>query len=123
MTASESHGPESGPDENPLKGLDEWEEFLVDRYPENGDGEGAQAGGARIGELANNGEFRDYEAEARDSVREFYRLNHRYQTFDFARAKEREFGTLDRRKMGIWEAMEFLNTLVDDSDPEVETRG
>ena len=53
-------------------------------------------------------------------VREFYRLNHTNQTRDFALAKRREYGTLDRRQMGIWEAMEFLNTLVDDSDPDTD---
>ena len=32
--------------------------------------------------------------------------------------KKREYGALNHRRMGIWEAMEFLNTLVDDSDPD-----
>ena len=65
-------------------------------------------------------EFRNYEAEARSSVREFYRLNHRYQTLDFVREKKRQYLSLARRKMGIWEAMEYLNTLVDDSDPDTD---
>src|ERR1051325_8027361 len=65
-------------------------------------------------------QFRDYEAEARESVREFYRLNHRYQTLDFVRAKKREYLPKTKRRMGIWEAMEFLNTLVDDSDPDTD---
>ena len=56
---------------------------------------------------------------SRPCVREFYRLNHRYQTLDFVRAKKREFLPLQQRRMGIWEAMEFLNTLVDDSDPDI----
>ena len=29
--------------------------------------------------------FRDYEAEARDTVKTFYRLNHTHQTLDFVR--------------------------------------
>src|SRR5262249_28130362 len=53
-------------------------------------------------------------------VKEFYRLNHRYQTVDFVLAKKREYLPLRRRRMGVWEAMEFLNTLVDDSDPDTE---
>src|SRR5258708_6246970 len=65
-------------------------------------------------------QFRNYEAEARSSVKEFYRLNHRYQTVDFVRAKKREYGAKGRRRMGIWEAMEYLNTLVDDSDPDTD---
>jgi inositol oxygenase len=87
----------------PLENLDDWDEFLVQRYPEKAD-EGHT--------------FRDYEADARPSVREFYRLNHTYQTLDFVRAKKADFLARNRRSMGIWEAMEFLNTLIDDSDPD-----
>src|SRR5437899_2907572 len=64
--------------------------------------------------------FRNYRAEARASVRELYRLNHRFQTVEFVRAKQAEFLPKARRVMGIWEAMEFLDTLVDDSDPDTE---
>jgi inositol oxygenase len=65
-------------------------------------------------------EFRNYEAEARESVKAFYRLNHRYQTLAFVEEKKREYLPLRQRRMGIWEAMEFLNTLVDDSDPDTD---
>ena len=64
--------------------------------------------------------FRDYEAESRVGVKEFYRLNHRYQTLDFVKAKKQEYGPKTQRRMGIWQAMEFLNTLVDDSDPDTD---
>jgi len=64
--------------------------------------------------------FRNYRAEARASVRELYRLNHRFQTVEFVRAKQAEFLPKARCVMGIWEAMEFLDTLVDDSDPDTE---
>jgi inositol oxygenase len=53
-------------------------------------------------------------------VKEFYRLNHRNQTFDFVRAKKAEYLPLRKRRMGIWQAMEYLNTLVDDSDPDTD---
>ena len=39
--------------------------------------------------------FRDYRAEARPSVKEFYRLNHMHQTLDFVKSKHREFLPLD----------------------------
>jgi inositol oxygenase len=65
-------------------------------------------------------EFRNYGAARRECVREFYRLNHRFQTFDFVLEKKAEFLGKNKRRMGIWEAMEYLNTLVDDSDPDVE---
>lgn len=95
----------SGREPNALPHLDDWEESLLARYP---------------AEPKAKEEFRNYRAEARPSVKEFYRLNHRYQTLDFVLAKKREYLPLRRRRMSIWEAMEFLNTLVDDSDPDTE---
>lgn len=65
-------------------------------------------------------EYRDYAAEARSSVKEFYHLNHRFQTFDFVQEKKKQYLPRTRRVMSIWEAMEYLNTLVDDSDPDTD---
>src|SRR2546421_8022614 len=64
--------------------------------------------------------FRDYRKEARPSVKEFYRLNHTNQTFDFVQQKKRQYLSLDKRRMGVWEAMGYLNQLVDDSDPDTD---
>jgi len=97
-----SERPFEAPERNPLADLDEWEAFLRDRYPRP----------------AEKSSFRDYGANVRPTVREFYRLNHRHQTVDFVRAKERQYLGKTHRVMGIWKAMEFLNTLVDDSDPD-----
>jgi inositol oxygenase len=63
--------------------------------------------------------YRNYDAPARDTVREFYRLNHAHQTYDFVAAKKAEYLRLDRRQMTGWEALDYLNTLVDDSDPDI----
>jgi inositol oxygenase len=98
----------------PLQSLDEWEDFLKERYPE-----------PEIAFQASNPnkkkeEFRDYKANARPTVREFYRVNHRHQTHDFVKAKRQEFLGLDRMKMGVWQAAEYLNQLVDDSDPDTD---
>ena len=103
----------------PLEDLDHWEEFLKDRYPENHGSNGSAADSEKKWKR-DTSKFRDYRAEARPSVKEFYRLNHKFQTYDFVQSKRREFLALDKRKMGIWEAMEFLNTLVDDSDPDTD---
>jgi inositol oxygenase len=102
----------------PLASLDEWEEFLQQRYPEPADGEFVPS----VKAAAEQGDhaYRDYRAEARPSVKEFYRLNHRCQTLDFVRAKKSQYLGLNHRRMGIWEAMEYLNTLVDDSDPDTD---
>ena len=90
----------------PLASLDQWEDDLLIRYPE----ESAKA----------KEDYRNYDDPARDTVREFYRLNHTYQTYDFVRAKEREFLSFDKNELPVWGAMEFLNTLVDDSDPDTD---
>lgn len=100
--------------------MEAWEDFLKERYPKPA---GASASGAPFQAVNPNktqAEFRNYEADARPTVREFYRLNHRHQTYDFVLAKKREYLGFNRRKMGIWEAAEFLNTLVDDSDPDTD---
>lgn len=102
---------------NPLSGLEEWEEFLKERYPENQDPARAFQ---TVDPAKKKEEFRNYETDARPSVREFYRLNHRHQTFDFVDAKRKEFLSLNRRQMSVWEALEYLNTLVDESDPDTD---
>lgn len=84
-----------------------WEEFVEEQvYP---------VPGAKAKE-----DYRNYDNPARDTVREFYRQNHRFQTYDFVRQKRAEFLDLSRRKMGLLEALDFLNTLVDDSDPDID---
>src|SRR5262245_21577240 len=72
--------------------------------------------------VKNVEDFRDYEAESRASVRELYRLNHANQTLDFVLAKKAEYGKLDKTEMSVWEGIDFLNTLVDDSDPDLGLR-
>jgi inositol oxygenase len=98
----------------PLASLDEWEDFVKTRYPES-ESSSPFTDPAKPKDL-----FRDYENTARPSVREFYRLNHLNQTRGFVQAKKRDFLQFNRRKMSIWEALEFLNTLVDDSDPDTD---
>lgn len=95
----------------PLENLEEWEDFLKTRYPEKPQFQAVDPN-------KKQEQFRNYEADARPTVREFYRLNHRYQTRDFVQQKRREFLALNRRQMGVWEALEFLNQLVDESDPD-----
>lgn len=99
----------------PLANLEEWEDFLKTRYPETGTKTFQATDPNKKKE-----QFRNYEADARPTVREFYRLNHRFQTFEFVQQKKREYLTFNRRTMSIWEAMEYLNQLVDDSDPDTD---
>ena len=65
------------------------------------------------------GQFRDY-ANARPRVEEFYALNHAHQTLDFVLGKKREYLPRQRKSMTVWESLDYLNTLVDDSDPDID---
>ncbi len=94
---------------HPLASLDDWEDDLLRRYP------AADTTGAPPSKT-----FRDYAANTRECVKRFYELNHRYQTMAFVQAKRDEYLTLDRSRMSIWQAMQYLNTLVDDSDPDID---
>lgn len=93
----------------PLASLDEWEDDLLLRYPDPDS----------LAQAKAKEEFRNYDDPARDTVKEFYRLNHKYQTYDFVLEKERDFLKFDKKEMTLWDSFEFLNTLVDDSDPDI----
>ncbi len=98
------------PDAAPLKDLDEWEDDLLLRYPEPD----------TITTDKSKEEYRNYDSPARDSVREFYRLNHKYQTYDFVQDKRLNYLAFNKKQMPVWDAFEFLNQLVDDSDPDTD---
>lgn len=106
--------------DQPLQSLEEWEEFVKERYPEPATTAVATTPFKATDPAKKKEQFRNYEANARPSVREFYRQNHHRQTYDFVLSKKKDFLSLRRKQMGIWEAMEFLNTLVDDSDPDTD---
>ena len=94
----------SNQSQSPLPKLDDWDEFLEGRY---------KAG-------KQESEFRQYDAKADPGVAEFYRLNHEKQTVAYTLGKEKEYFGLNRGKKSIWEAADYLNTLVDDSDPDTD---
>jgi inositol oxygenase len=64
-------------------------------------------------------EFRDYENSASETVKQFYRLNHTYQTLEFVLTQKQKYATLDKLHMGIWQAIEALDNIVDESDPDL----
>lgn len=74
------------------------------------------------GNNAFGNSFRDYEKETqrRESVEEFYRVNHINQTLDFARKMKERYGKLEKAEMSIWECCELLNEFIDDSDPDLD---
>ena len=88
----------------PLQDLDQWDDFREGRYREGKTQE----------------EFRQYDATATPGVAEFYRLNHENMTVAYVLAKEEEYFSLGKGQKTVWQAAEFLNTLVDDSDPDTD---
>ncbi|KAN0084072.1 inositol oxygenase [Tylopilus felleus] len=63
--------------------------------------------------------FRQYDT-ACERVKAFYKEQHEKQTVAFNIKARVDFKSRKRARMGIWQAMEMLNTLVDDSDPDTE---
>ena len=65
---------------------------------------------------------RNYEAQSArsDTVEDFYRTNHMNQTFQFVKETREGYGKFDKKEMSIWERMELLNEVVDDSDPDLD---
>ncbi len=88
----------------PLGHVDEWDDDVRRRYSQD----------------RETDSYRDYEGEEHAAVREFYALNHRYQTVDFGRRQREKYLPLNRCRMTVWEAIEELTKIVDESDPDTE---
>lgn len=115
---------------SPLHGLDEWADDVLKRYPDpesiiqntnNHNSDTAREAGA----------YRDYTEQidqntqkevdpTKERVKTFYRINHTFQTYDFATSTRAEFLKFNRKELTVWEAFDFLNQLVDDSDPDTD---
>jgi len=131
----------------PLKGLDEWQDHKVDeikkkqsttengvKHDDHATSNGAKEDGAKEeaqetpevlvgaeGAAKKREQFRNYiDSKRQERVSKFYHEQHAKMTFDFVQDMEKKWGTYDRAEMGIWEALEMLNTLVDDSDPDTD---
>ena len=88
----------------PMQQLEEWDDFVATRYRQGKSDE----------------EFRNYEADANPGVTQFYRENHAQQNYDFVLQKKAQYCGLTRGKKSVWEMAAYLNTLVDDSDPDTD---
>lgn len=91
-----------------VKITEAWEGFLLKKY-----------GGNNTSNKETSA-FRDYDVadEEQPTVAEFYKENHLKQTLDHVLSKKELYGGLTHGEMGIWEALELLNTMVDESDPD-----
>lgn len=64
-------------------------------------------------------DYRDY-SKAPLHVKEFYHQNHENQTLDFVLKKKQEFAPLNRTEMTLWQAVALLDTIKDESDPDLD---
>lgn len=64
--------------------------------------------------------YRDFGEAAPPGVRALYLENHTRQTVEFVRARQVEYLPPRRLRMGVWEAVEALSSVVDQSDPDLE---
>jgi len=87
-----------------LESLEQWDDFVKDRYRTDRKQE----------------EFRVFDESSPQVVKDFYRQNHALQTREFVQRKKREYTPLNKTRMGVWEAMDKLQALVDDSDPDTD---
>ena len=95
---------------NPLQSIEQWEDDVLTRYPVAGE------------TAKKKEEFRNYDNPERDTVREFYRLNHKYQTYDFVLEKEKDFLRFNRKELKVWDAMEYFEANPDSRDPRYNTK-
>ena len=76
-----------------------------------------------LADAAQRAAYRDYDNHDNPGavrVREFYRNNHTHQTFGFVAEKKARWLQFNQREMTPWQALDYLNTLVDESDPDIE---
>lgn len=78
---------------------------------------------AFMAEETQRAAYRDYGNDHNPGmarVREFYRNNHIHQTYAFVEGKKAQWLQFKQREMTPWDALDYLNTLVDESDPDIE---
>jgi inositol oxygenase len=64
-------------------------------------------------------DYRRFDDTTPEHVKNFYRMNHTYQSLDFVLQKKQDYLLPKRHSMGIWEAVKLMDTLVDESDPDL----
>ncbi|CAJ0834219.1 4375_t:CDS:2 [Entrophospora sp. SA101] len=90
------------------------ENLLIRRYPPPPPSE-------KITDNKDPNNFRDYTSEKTPlRVINFYQEQHEKQTVEFVIAQRKKYEKLNTNFIGIWEGLELLNSLTDNSDPDTE---
>jgi inositol oxygenase len=115
-----------------MEAMEEWDDFKKETCaPENATHKKAKSDADNLalseqvlgdGELGKaKKDFRNYKDSARqERVQKFYKDQHTQMTWDLVQQMETKYFKLDKEEAGIWEAIENLDKLVDDSDPDTE---
>ncbi|KAI8327412.1 inositol oxygenase [Choanephora cucurbitarum] len=87
---------------------DAWDHFLQQKY------------GGKNSSTKETSAFRDYTVAAveQPTVAAFYKENHEKQTVEHVLSKKKLYGGLTHNEMGIWDMLELMDTMVDESDPD-----
>jgi inositol oxygenase len=104
---------------------EEIDTLLLSRYPpttvDNNEDNSSSSSSSSSTPSDSTTSFRDYTSSSTPTrVINFYKEQHEKQTLSNVIEKRNKFSSLDQAKMGIWDALELLNTLVDNSDPDTE---
>jgi len=70
---------------------------------------------------ALQGGKRDYGSHMGDRVSRFYHNQHRTQSLSFVQQQHKRFLSLDKKEMTIWEAIDMLDQIIDESDPDTDS--
>jgi inositol oxygenase len=108
-----------------LEDLDEWEDLKKIQKTDTAEPiseEELKAKKLAEDELGKpKAQFRNYINSAQQQrVQKFYTEQHQHMTYDLVKEMEAKYLKLDHAEMGIWEAIEYLDTLVDQSDPDTD---
>lgn len=92
-----------------VKVTEAWETFIKQKYGHNHSNK-------------ETSDFRDYQhaSKVQPTVENFYKENHEKQTLEHVLDKKKTYESLTHGEMSIWEALELMNTLVDESDPDTQ---
>lgn len=100
---------------SPLKSLDEWDDWKAE-YVKKQD---CKQGVIEADKPKEN--FRNYVNSSRqERVSKFYTLQHQQQTLGFSKQMVEKYASLSHFEMTVWEALEYLSSVVDDSDPDTD---
>jgi len=65
-------------------------------------------------------DFRKYEDTSKNQVAETYKKNHAFQTYDHVLEMKKQHLQFNKAKMTVWEAIEKLDQVIDESDPDAD---